>query len=87
LANIQINKFTIIGILERTRDVDVGVRKLLYKKLQIDLADIFCAPAENLLETLSSGINDRYLIYHQGILVFEMNVSNYATPGSLMKIN
>jgi uncharacterized membrane protein len=58
LANIEMNDYTIAGILERARDLDVNVRKMLYKKLLIDF-EVDAASPQQLLELIETGLNDR----------------------------
>lgn len=62
LANIELNSLTIKGILERARDIDVGVRKLVYRKIVADLPEFDTGyPLEDLVGLLSIGLNDRYI--------------------------
>lgn len=53
------NSSTVNDVLERARDVDVNVRKMLYRKIQVEFTDIDSAPAEKIIELIKLGLNER----------------------------
>lgn len=60
LANLELTPKTFKGVLERARDQDPEVRKLLYKKLQIDVERFFAlGDVELIVNLFDIGLNDR----------------------------
>ena len=83
LANIEWNTANLPSIFERARDVDASVRKVLYKKLQVEVTSINDISSVMLIGVFKAGLMDRFDWINLVMKVFVTNVSYLFNNGLL----